>query len=1297
MTNLRTRALLALAILIIAAGAAQAQSCTVDFETLNFGAVLLGEQRLRVLKVTNTGTASLPLDLPAQPCASVPAFTVITSGHFDVAPGASRTIQIRFAPTEAGGHECLLDLGTNDCPPVTLTGWGQAYSEPQGNHIGLYLDPEAQICQGPLDGANLTVQVRVLAVLPEFTGAGITACEFRLANLPPNGLPPAGHWTATWTTSLVIGEPETGIALAWSEPQPGPIVELGYLVFSSFQQANWIGPDHTVSVAASLQSDGLVVVDDNYIELAVAGGGFTFNCSDPPSCSCFAPLEPLCTLQPASLNFGVVSVGSTSLQYFTIRNQGEGILSGHVSESCAEFSIIAGAGPFSLATGAGHTVYVRFAPESSGPKTCVIDLGTTDCPEMNCTGTGYAGEPICELTPSSLVFSDLPVGAAEVRSFVIRNAGVGLLTGTVSEDCPDFALIAGGGPFSLAANMSRTVTVRFAPSAPGAQTCAIELGSDDCADYPCSGNAHEPVPDCALSVELLDFGDVALGSSVLRSAAVENTGDLALSGVIALADPNFSLVAGGGAFTVAPAAVHNFTVRYTPLAAGQHAAVLTTGLPYCAELPLIGRAHEPAPNCVLEPESLDFGERLLGSYATASFNIANTGDGPLVGEVTLDSEHFHLLAGGGAFTLQPGHGRQVTVRYDPASYGPHAATVALGAAACADVPLSGFARNPAHGADHLGLFLDAAGTLCAGDFPVGVPDTLYVIARVPSFADPGITGAEFRVAGLEALSGVAEVTEEWFYPPLDGNLASGIRFDFGAPVPGDWVALGRLTILPFTDLGHDIVLHMQRSLDGDQLRVNDGAGLGWDVGGGRFTLNCNDPGLCDCLDFESGSCELSATSLDFGTVFYGNTAHRDFSITNVGYAPLGGSLQISGDYFALTLGAGPFLLDPGETLNARASFHPGAMGVYSALITTGLEDCPSISCYGTGTGGGGGTPMLGIYAEEDAILCQLNQEQFQTATVYVFAILPEYFTAITAAEFRIGNLPAAGNGGIISYHWNTSLVIGEAGHGIAMAFNPPVPGPMALLGTIDFFEIQDSWIGEDHRITVCESLDSGNLVLVGTDYVEYWCEPGHLTFNCTGSLPGGCSCTIAMPVVLSDFSLADLGGAALARWRYEGGGDAEFRLEGERDGLSWQVAWQQTAPGQYEAEDHAAALATAGELHYRLFGRLPGESWQLLRSESLAVSGRRFATRLAAAHPNPFNPNVTVPFSLAAAGRARLAVYDVPGRLVRELLNEPRPAGEHAVVWDGRDEAGRAAGTGVYFVRLEAAGLAESQKLVLLR
>jgi hypothetical protein len=75
------------------------------------------------------------------------------------------------------------------------------------------------------------------------------------------------------------------------------------------------------------------------------------------------------------------------------------------------------------------------------------------------------------------------------------------------------------------------------------------------------------------------------------------------------------------------------------------------------------------------------------------------------------------------------------------------------------------------------------------------------------------------------------------------------------------------------------------------------------------------------------------------------------------------------------------------------------------------------------------------------------------------------------------------------------------------------------------------------------------------------------------------------------------------------------------------------------------------------------------------------------AWPNPFWSSVTIRFALAAAVPARLDVYDVRGRSVARLLDRDlAPPGPRSVVWDGRDRAGRRVASGVYFLKLEAAG-----------
>jgi hypothetical protein len=97
------------------------------------------------------------------------------------------------------------------------------------------------------------------------------------------------------------------------------------------------------------------------------------------------------------------------------------------------------------------------------------------------------------------------------------------------------------------------------------------------------------------------------------------------------------------------------------------------------------------------------------------------------------------------------------------------------------------------------------------------------------------------------------------------------------------------------------------------------------------------------------------------------------------------------------------------------------------------------------------------------------------------------------------------------------------------------------------------------------------------------------------------------------------------------------------------------------------------------------------------ATGPTAANVLSQNYPNPFNPTTTISFSQKARGHVQLNVYDVAGRLVRELTNETRTAGAHTVTWDGRDGKGSAVASGVYFYRLTSPGFSQTKKMVLLK
>ncbi|UCH83084.1 MAG: T9SS type A sorting domain-containing protein [Candidatus Latescibacterota bacterium] len=88
---------------------------------------------------------------------------------------------------------------------------------------------------------------------------------------------------------------------------------------------------------------------------------------------------------------------------------------------------------------------------------------------------------------------------------------------------------------------------------------------------------------------------------------------------------------------------------------------------------------------------------------------------------------------------------------------------------------------------------------------------------------------------------------------------------------------------------------------------------------------------------------------------------------------------------------------------------------------------------------------------------------------------------------------------------------------------------------------------------------------------------------------------------------------------------------------------------------------------------------------------------LAQNSPNPFNPSTTIRYFVPAQGRVSLVVYDVKGRAVRTLVNGNVSAGDHVVEWNGLNDSGERAASGIYFCRLIAAHDIHVKKMVLLK
>ena len=84
-------------------------------------------------------------------------------------------------------------------------------------------------------------------------------------------------------------------------------------------------------------------------------------------------------------------------------------------------------------------------------------------------------------------------------------------------------------------------------------------------------------------------------------------------------------------------------------------------------------------------------------------------------------------------------------------------------------------------------------------------------------------------------------------------------------------------------------------------------------------------------------------------------------------------------------------------------------------------------------------------------------------------------------------------------------------------------------------------------------------------------------------------------------------------------------------------------------------------------------------------------------HPNPFNPSTTIAYEVPQTSRVVINIYDVAGRLVRSLVDRRQPAGAYDIEWDGKNDRGADAGSGIYFYRLRAGGREVTRKMVLIK
>lgn len=189
--------------------------------------------------------------------------------------------------------------------------------------------------------------------------------------------------------------------------------------------------------------------------------------------------------------------------------------------------------------------------------------------------------------------------------------------------------------------------------------------------------------------------------------------------------------------------------------------------------------------------------------------------------------------------------------------------------------------------------------------------------------------------------------------------------------------------------------------------------------------------------------------------------------------------------------------------------------------------------------------------------------------------------------------------------------------------------------------------------------------------------------------------TVKIELEITAHSGAEINQAALY-YRHAGGPWTQVNL-----GLNGQNSYEADIPApaepglcQYYISVEDASGRNAGAPRTQ-----PDASFEFYHEADLsaAVPLHFASARLDPNFPNPFNPSTTFCFSLAYEDEAQLTILDARGRVVRVLSSGTHSAGDHTIIWDGRDDQGRNLPSGVYLYQLRAAGLQYTRTATLIK
>jgi hypothetical protein len=748
------------------------------------------------------------------------------------------------------------------------------------------------------------------------------------------------------------------------------------------------------------------------------------NCVTNPLCAPVA-VSGFCVniagdVAPRTIGFGNVCVGSNTTSSFTVSNTGNRAFTVTPASNNPAFTVSPASATLNPTESATFTV--TFTCTASGPQSGTITLNTSNannCPfdlgTVSVSGTCL--QAAGNVSPASIDFGDVCVGASADQTFTINNTGnTDITVNAITSSNAAFTITSPALPVTIPAGGSATVTVHFTCTTPGPQSGTISLS----ASSTCGAVSLGTVSVTGFCVQIagnvspasIDFGDVCVGSSANQNFTVNNTGNRPFT-ITAINSSNgaFSIVSPALPATVPAGGSVTVTVQLTCTAPGPQSGTISVSADSACGPVSLGTVSVTGfcvqITCAVSPASLNFGNVCVGSNATQSFTVSNTGNRPFtITAINSSNGAFSIVGPALPVTIPAGGSTTVTVQFTCTALGPQSGAItftttsACGPIDCGSVSVSGTciritcAVSPASldfGSVCVGSSADRTFTVSNtgnGDFtitainssngafsivspalPVTVPagGSVSVTARLTCTA-PGPQSGTITFTTTSACGAIdcGSVSVSGTCLQATGNV-SPASIDFGD------VCVGASTNRTFTinNTGNTPITVNAITSSNAAFTITSPALPVTIPAGGSVTvtarLTCTTPGpqsgtislsassTCGAVSLGtvsvSGfcvqiSCAVSPTSLDFGNVCVGSSADRTFTVTNTGNRSfIITSINSTNAAFSIVSPALPVSLSVGGSVTVTARLTCTSLGPQSGTLSISTDSaCGPAAC-----------------------------------------------------------------------------------------------------------------------------------------------------------------------------------------------------------------------------------------------------------------------------------------------------------------------------------------------------------------